>query len=99
MPDIIGRAFSSSAAFASPRSYAPGPVTGGGGGRNWRGPQDAQHPRFEFSEECKRVRGCYEPAFGSLPASWASPSANFEFTVFCELRPNGVLPSWRRKLQ
>ena len=31
------------------------------------------------------MRGRYEPAFGSLPASWAPPSANFAQTEFYEV--------------
>src|SRR5829696_2197908 len=76
---------------AWPRSsYAPRlPVASGGGDRKSRGPQNARHPRSDFSEDSKRVKGRYEPAFRSLPVSWASPSANyFDLTAFREVRLN-----------
>jgi hypothetical protein len=60
----------------SPVLLCPRAVRQWGRGRNSRGPRNARHPRFDFSEDCKLVRGCYEPALGSLPASWAAPSAN-----------------------
>ena len=75
----------SGAAFASPRSYAPGPVACGGGGLNSRGPQNARHPRGEISGKSKRVRGRYELAFRSHP--------HFLGVNLRELRPNGVLRS------
>ena len=69
----------------APFLLGPGAVAGGGGGRNSKGPQNVRYPRFDFSEDSERVRGCYEPAFVSLPC--------FLGVIIRELRIYGVLSS------
>jgi hypothetical protein len=73
------------------RGLRRAPVLRPGAGRVWgqgpevEGPQNARHPHCDFSGNPKRVRGCYELAFRSLP--------HFLGVNLRELRPNGVLGS------
>ena len=66
-----------------PGPFAPGPVACGGRGLKSRGPQNARQPRCDFSGNPKRVRGCYELAFRSLP--------RFLGATVREFCPNGFL--------